>query len=219
MQTLFLPLYFFRRRRVKLETRIRRRGGGTREPSRCCMAFRYLFHVYLGSVLKSYLPIYSKILASSLLISCILPINWSQQRINPTLSFLCRGFWPKLEPSRSACWTSAGTTTRNRLLPSSTAFWFWRSNRPWSSRRPSLTATSLLHLVRDSILSRCTPRLPLYHGLLALLLLTWVWSSLWCCQCSGLGFLKASKASVVCKVKSLFWTSWFFRQFSKTIVA
>lgn len=39
-------LFCVRRRRLREETRTRRRGGGTKEPSRCFMAFKYVyFHI------------------------------------------------------------------------------------------------------------------------------------------------------------------------------
>lgn len=36
-------LFCVRRRRLREETRTRRRGGGTKEPSRCSMAFKYVY--------------------------------------------------------------------------------------------------------------------------------------------------------------------------------
>lgn len=70
---------------------------------------------------------------------------------------LCFGsaWWLKLEPSPSACLSCAKTTTTNRLRPSFTASWCWRSSRPSSWRRPSRTATSSPRQDRGSILYRC----------------------------------------------------------------
>lgn len=65
-----------------------------------------------------------------------------------------RGWWQRRAPSLSACWTSAGTTTRSRRQPSSTASWFWRSSRRWSSSRRSRTVTSQLHPALASMSSR-----------------------------------------------------------------
>lgn len=36
-------LFCVRRRRLREETRTRRRGGGTKEPSRCSMACKYVY--------------------------------------------------------------------------------------------------------------------------------------------------------------------------------
>lgn len=65
-----------------------------------------------------------------------------------------RGWWPRQAPSQSACWTCAGTTTRSRRPQSSTASWFWRSNRRWSLARRSPTAISSPHPGPASTLSR-----------------------------------------------------------------
>lgn len=98
---------------------------------------------------------YSRLLITSLENVCCYP----ELKLNILSIFLPfnrshRGWWPKRVPNLSASWTSAGTTTRSRRLPNSTASWFWRSSRRWSSSRRSRTATSQLRLGLASTSSR-----------------------------------------------------------------
>lgn len=44
---------FHRKRKVKLEIKIKKRRDGIREPSRCCMAFRYIQNFTLSQGLCS----------------------------------------------------------------------------------------------------------------------------------------------------------------------
>ncbi len=134
---------FKRRRKVKAETRIRRREDGTRGHSRCCTVYRFehTLHILINEICQGIFRLTIKLFSIHKYL-WLFPLTFHRESLL------------RQEQNQSACLICAEATTRNKQLLSSTAFSCWRNSRQWSSGRTSPTVTSSPPLAPDFTLYR-----------------------------------------------------------------